>query len=179
MTPTALAGRSGDRAGYAMLIALILMAVLAIIGATSLSIAGTDARVATHNRRHLIAVNAADAGTQHARWELSVANPANEGWDTADTGASWIAIGTGDAVFEGNSFSMNQGNYSVDAVYQKCANPPPGYSTEQGNTSFHSDFWDMKSTAVFNDSSYTQLNPTRATTIATIRKVNAGDCKIR
>lgn len=167
------------RQGYAMLIALILMAVLAIIGATSLSIAGTDARVATQNRRHMIVVNAADAGTQHARWELSTRDPANEGWDTGDTGASFIDETVAEGAFAGNTFPMNQGNYRVDAVYQKCSNPPPGYSTEQGNTAFHSDYWDMQATAVFNDTTYNQLNPTRASVVTTIRKVKSGDCKIR
>lgn len=167
------------RQGYAMLVALILLAVIAIIGATSLSIAGTDTRVATHNRRHMIVMNAADAGTEHARWELATRNPANEGWDTGDTGASFIDETVGEGVFEGNIFPMNQGNYVVDAVFQKCGNPPPGYSTEAGNTSFRSDYWDMESTAVFNDASYAALNPTRATVVATLRKVNSGDCKVR
>ncbi len=58
------------RGGYAMLVALVLIALLTIIGATSLSVAGVDQRVATHNRRHMMALNAADAGTQHARWVL-------------------------------------------------------------------------------------------------------------
>jgi len=178
MPPLSSSARA-DRGGYAMLIALILLAVIAIVGATSLSVAGTDVRVATHNRRHMMVVNAADAGTAHARWELQAENPANEGWDTADTGNWFVDMPEGDVAYQGIDFPMNQGMYRVKAVYQKCSNPPPGYSTEQGNTSFHSDYWDMQSDAWFGDETYAAMNATEASVVAQLRKVNQGDCKIR
>lgn len=171
--------RRGTREGYAMLIALILLAVIAIIGATSLSVAGVDERVATHNRRHLIMVNTADAGTEHARYELMSTDPPNEGWDTADTGSSFVTNVDGETTFAGITFPMSQGVYEVDAVYQKCANPPPGYSTEAGRTAFRSDFWDMQSRSSYVDTTYAETNPTKATVIATLRKVVHGSCKIR
>lgn len=167
------------RGGFAMFIALVLIALLMIVGATSLQVAGVDQRVATHNRRHMMVLNTADAGTVHARYQLQNELPANEGWDTADTGTHWIYRSEGETDFEGIAFPMNQGVYEVDAVFQKCSNPPPGYSTEQGRTAFHSQFWNMKSTASFQDTTYTEVNPTRATVVATLRKVVRGDCKIR
>ena len=162
-----------------MLVALVLIAILTIIGATSLSVAGVDQRVATHNRRHMMVLNTADAGTDHARYQLQTENPANEGWDTADTGNLFVAKGEAETHFEGITFPMNQGVYEVDAVYQKCSNPPPGYSTELGRLGYRSDFWDMRSHATFQDSSFTQTNPTQAVVVATLRKVVRGSCKIR
>ena len=168
-----------SRDGYAMLIALILIAILTIIGATSLSVAGVDERVATHNMRHMIGMNTADAGTEHARWQLQVENPADEGWDTADSGNMFVPMAEAEPLYEGIEFPMPQGVYWVDAVYQKCSNPPPGYSTEYGRTQFRSDFWDMRSTGNFTDASMTETNPTQATVVATLRKVIHGSCKIR
>lgn len=168
-----------SREGYAMLVALVLIALLTIIGATSLSVAGVDQRVATHNRRHMMVLNTADAGTEHARFLLQSENPANEGWDTADTGSMFVPKTEADASFEGISFPMNQGVYEVDAVYQKCSNPPPGYSTEVGRVGYRSDFWDMRSRATFDDAAYSQINPTQAVVVSTIRKVVRGSCKIR
>lgn len=162
-----------------MLVALVLIAILTIIGATSLSVAGVDQRVATHNRRHMMVLNTADAGTEHARYQLQTENPANEGWDTADTGNKFVATAEAETFFEGITFPMNQGVYEVDAVYQKCSNPPPGYSTELGRQGYRSDFWDMRSHATFQDSTYTQTNPTQAVVVATLRKVVRGSCKIR
>jgi hypothetical protein len=167
------------REGYAMLVALVLIALLTIIGATSLSVAGVDQRVATHNRRHMMVLDAADAGTEHARFLLQAENPANEGWDTADTGSMFVPKNEADASFEGISFPMSQGVYEVDAVYQKCSNPPPGYSTEAGRAAYRSDFWDMRSRATFDDSTYAQINPTQAIVVATLRKVVHGTCHIR
>jgi type II secretory pathway component PulK len=169
--------RSGRR-GYAMLVALVLIALITIIGATSLSVAGTDQRVATHNLRHMMVMNAADAGTEHARFALSTDNPANEGWDTASS-TPFVDKPDADTMYEGVAFPMSQGVYSVNAVYQKCSNPPPGYSTELGRSAFRSDFWDMHSTAVFDDATWTEMNPTRAEVVATLRKVVHGPCKIR
>ena len=168
-----------SREGYAMLIAMILLAVIAIIGATSLSVAGVDERVATHNRRHMIMVNTADAGTQHARFTLMSENPPDEGWDTADTGNLFVTATAAETDFQGIGFPMSQGVYRVDAVYQKCSNPPPGYSTEAGRTQYRSDFWDMQSRSEYVDATYAETNPTQATVVATLRKVVRGSCKIR
>lgn len=171
-------GRRGVRGGYVMLIAMILMAVLAVIGATSLSIAGVDQRIAVHNMRHMTITDTANAGTEHARYSLMFADPVNEGWDTA-TAETFVTLEDADPMFEGISFPVAQGNYWVDADYLKCSNPPPGYSTEAGNTAFRSDFWNMTAQAEFMDSSWTDMNPTRATVMATLRKVVPGGCKIR
>lgn len=171
--------RPRGREGYAMLIALILLAVIAIIGATSLSVAGVDERVATHNRRHMIMMNTADAGTQHARYQLQTEDPVDEGWDTADTGSMFVGRTDAETQFSGISFPMAQGVYAVDAIYQKCSNPPPGYSTEAGRTQYRSDFWDMRSRSEYVDASYTETNPTQATVVATLRHVVRGSCKIR
>ncbi len=162
-----------------MLVALVLIALLTIIGATSLSVAGVDQRVATHNRRHMMVLNAAAAGTEHARFMLQSENPANEGWDTADTGNMFVPRDQAETSFKGIAFPMPQGVYEVDAVYQKCSNPPPGYSTELGRAAYRSDFWDMHSRAEFTDTSFNQTNPTQAIVVATIRKVVRGSCKIR
>jgi hypothetical protein len=37
----------------------------------------------------------------------------------------------------------------------------------------------MHSTAVFDDATWTEMNPTRAEVVATLRKVVHGPCKIR
>lgn len=161
-----------------MLIAMILMAVLAVIGATSLSIAGVDQRIAIHNMRHMTIADSANAGTDHSRYSLMYVDPANEGWD-ASTAETFVTKEDADPMFEGILFPTTLGNYWVDATYLKCSNPPPGYSTENGNIAFRSDFWNMTSQAEFMDSTWTDMNPTRATVLATLRKVVPGGCKIR
>lgn len=170
--------RSRPDAGYAMLVALILLALLAIIGATSLDIAGVDQRVATHSRRHMMLMNAADAAGQHARAQLMREDPPNEGWDTGDP-TRFVDSTESNDNFGGVVFPMNQGTYDVDAAYDKCSNPPPGYSTEVGRTSFHSDYWDMTTNSWFEDASATQMNPTESSVMVTLRKVKQGTCKIR
>lgn len=159
-----------------MLVVLVLMALLAIIGATSLSIAGVDQRVATHNRRHMMALNTAVAGTEHARFLLGSQNPADEGWDTT---APFVPKTDSEASFEGIAFPMNQGVYEVSAVYQRCAGAPPGYSAEVGKGGYRSDYWDMRSRATFDDPAFEQTNPTQAVVVSTLRKVVRGSCKIR
>lgn len=171
--------RARGRRGYAMLVALVLIALITIIGSTSLSVAGVDQRVATHNRRHMMVLNTADAGTEHARFQLQSENPADEGWDTSDTGGMFVPKAEGETMLEGIAFPMNQGVYEVSAIYQKCSNPPPGFSTELGRAAFRSDFWDMHSSATFDDSTWQEMNPTRAEAVATLRKVVHGPCKIR
>lgn len=167
-----------SRRGYVMLIAMILMAVLAVIGTTSLSIAGVDQRIAVHNMRHMTISDSADAGTGQSRYALMFTNPANEGWDPA-TAQTFVTVEDAEPMFQGITFPTPLGNYWVDAVYFKCSNPPPGYSTEEDNTAFRSDFWDMTAQAEFMDATWTDNNPTRATVSATLRKVVPGGCKIR
>ena len=191
LAPRPLLRRAGERGGYAMLIALVLIAVLTIIGATTLSVAGVDQRIAMHNQRHMVIMNAADAGTQHARYQLEHEMPADEGWDTADTGFYIPSINAGGAgvddaetMFVGTEFAMNQGTYQVNAVYVKCSGPPPGYSTEQGRQSFRSDYWDMQSHGWFRPQAASGMagdaaNPIQGTVASTIRKVVQGPCKIR
>jgi hypothetical protein len=162
-----------------MLVAVLLIALLTIIGSTTLSVAGVDARVAIQNRRHLLVLNAADAGTQHARWTLRTENPPNEGIDTGDTGQPFVAEVEGEEKFAGVAFAMNQGLYEVHARYSKCGNPPPGYSTELGRASYRADFWEMTSSAAFKDAAFDELNPMRASVETTIRKVVRGSCKVR
>ncbi len=168
-------GRRGQR-GYVLLVALILMAILTVIGATSLSVAGVDQRIAIHNRKHMMIVNSADAGTVHARYELGVADPEAEWNDSADT-AAWIDLTDGEALFGGISYTHNLGVYRVEAIYERCSNPPPGYSTEEGSQKFRSDYWRMESTATMRDIGYQNINETTATVVSTIRKVARGSCK--
>lgn len=180
------------RQGYAMLVALVMIAVLTVIGATSLSVAGVDQRIAIHNQRHMVVMNAADAGTQHARYQLENEMPANEGWDSTDTGGYFIpsvdpngSVDDAEAMFQGTDFAMNQGTYRVDAVFAKCSGPPAGYSTEAGRQTFRSDYWDMKSAGWFRPPSTSanatdqEANPIGATVVTTVRKVVQGPCKIR
>jgi type II secretory pathway pseudopilin PulG len=168
------------RRGYAMLVALVLIALLTVIGSTSLTIAGVDNRVATFNRRHMLVLNTADAGTQHARYQLQTITPVDEGYDAADTGGMFVPEIDAETLYEGASFPMNQGIYEVDAVFQKCGNPPPGYSTEDSTVGYRSDYWDMHSTATFTDSTMSStMNPARAEVVVTLRKVMRDSCKVR
>jgi hypothetical protein len=165
-----------SRRGYVLLVALILMAILTVIGATSLSVAGVDQRIAVHNRKHMMIVNTADAGTVHARFELGLVNPEAEWKDTGDS-LPWLDLADGEALFEGISYIHNLGVYRVDAIYQRCSNPPPGYSTEEGSQRFRSDYWRMESKATIRDAAYASVNETTATVVANIRKVARGSCK--
>ena len=169
-----------SRQGYVMLVAMLLIAVLAVIGATSLSIAGVDQRIATHNRKHMMVLNTASAGNEHGRWQLQHEDPPNEGFDTGtDTWGHFVQATEADASFGGLSYAQNLGVYWVDATFQRCGNPPPGYSTEIGKTSFRSAYWMMNSTAHMQDVAYSDVNETRAETGALLRKVMRGTCKIR
>lgn len=164
-----------------MLIAMIIIALLAVLGATSLSIAGTDQRIALTNRRHMLVLNTASAGTEHARYTLSHENPPNEGLDTApDTYPDFVSETDAEADFEGLAYTHNLGVYWVSAIYQRCGYPLPGYSTEIGRNQFRADYWAMKSEARMKDAtSYDNLNETTAETVSIIRKVLLGTCKIR
>ena len=169
--------------GYVMMLALVMIAILAVIGATTLSLAGVDNRIAVYNRLHMVVLNAAHAGTEHARNMLESENPPNENLDSAgDTWVEFVQATEAEANFEGISFAstaQNLGVYWVEAVYQKCSQPPPGYSTELGNQGFRSDFWNMESTARLQDTTYANVNEAQARSIATLRKVVWGACKIR
>ena len=162
-----------------MLVALILIAIITIIGATSLSIAGVDQRVANYTRRHAAITDAADAGGEHARMQLMFEVPANEGWDTA----AQVFVEEADAQswFEGDVVSMPLGNYEVAASFAKCGQPPPGYSTEEGQASFRADYWEMDSHSWFEsmDSSGDQSNPSEARVATMVRKVMRGTCTER
>ena len=86
--------------------------------------------------------------------------PSSEGFNqygTEDT-AVFITKATGEADFGGVAYKTasgvhNLGVYVVDAVYLRCGNPPPGYSTEQGRNGFRSDYWEMESIATMTDTS--------------------------
>ncbi len=171
--------RNHSRRGYAMLVALILMAVLTVIGATSLNVAGVDQRIAIHTRRHMTVMNAADAGGTHSRYQLMHEQPLNEGWDTGDAATRFVPSTDANTWFEGVGVAANQGTYDVDATYDKCSLPPVGYSTESG-TGFRSDYWDMASHSWFEDSSTAaQTTAHESTVVVTLRKVMHGPCKIR
>lgn len=168
------------RQGYAMLVALILIAIITIIGATSLSIAGVDQRVAAYTRRHVAVNDAADAGTQHARYNLMFDTPDNEGWDTGAP-ITWVEEAESETWFEGEAMEVPLGTYDVTASFAKCGSPPRGYSTEEGADSFRSDYWEMNSHSWFEDNSGSdgQLNSSEARAMATLRKVMRGSCQER
>jgi len=172
--------RVSGRRGYVMLVALILMAILSVVGATTLSVASTDQRIAVHNRKHMMVLNTASAGTEHARYELETTNPPNEGVDSAgDTYPDFVTAEDAETDFGGLAYTHNLGVYWVSAVYQRCGYPPPGYSTEIGRNQFRADYWLMESTARMQDTSYNNVNETQANASSLIRKVLRGTCKIR
>lgn len=174
-----LSRRSADERGYAMLVALILIAIITIIGATSLSIAGVDQRVANYTRRHMAITDAADAGGEHARMQMMFELPADEGWDTA--AQMFLEESDAQSWFEGDVVSMPLGNYEVAASFAKCGQPPPGYSTEEGQAAFRADYWEMDSHAWFEsmESAGGQSNPSEARVATMIRKVMRGACTER
>jgi len=163
-----------------MLIALILMAVLAVIGSTSLTVSGVDQQIAIHNGKHMMMMNTADAGVSHARDELGYRDPPREWHDEGDTGeAYFVTEVAGEGDFGGVSYTHNLGVYEVSAVYERCGSPPPGYSTELGNQHFRSDYWRMESVANMTDITYTQINESTATVVSIIRKAVEGPCKLK
>ncbi len=175
---------TGLRRGYIMLIALLMMAILAVIGATTLQVAGIDQRIAVQNRKHMMTVNTAHAGTEHARYQLMHTDPPNEGLDTApDTFGDFVTALSGETNFDGLAYTHNLGVYWVTATYHRCGNPPPGYSTELGQSKFRADYWEMESTAriqtAASSASAVSVNETQSKSSALIRKVKFGSCKIR
>jgi hypothetical protein len=178
--PAVRAAWHRDQRGFAMLLAMLLIAILSVIGATTLSVAGVDQRIALHNRKHMMVMNTSDAGTEHARYQLEHENPPTEGLDPdADTWPDFVQSTEGEEKYEGLEYAHNLGVYWVQATYQRCGNPPPGYSTEIGNTKFRSDYWEMKSQARMQDTSYSNINETSSTTALLLRKVVKGTCKVR
>ena len=167
--------------GYVMLVALLVMGMIGIIGATTLSVAGIDQRIAHHNQKYMMLINTSHAGTDHGRMELMENEPEGENWDTMDTG-NFVTKDEADDEFEGTSFDQNMGVYWVDAVFEKCGNPPPGYSTEAGNAGFRSDYWEMWASAQQMEDDGTMennKNETITTSVATERKIMSGECKFR
>ena len=61
-----------DRRGYAMLLAMLLIAILAVIGATTLSVAGVDQRIALHNRKHMMVLNTSSVQQKQAYTSFSM-----------------------------------------------------------------------------------------------------------
>lgn len=169
--------RSASEQGYAMLIAMLLLAILAVVGASTLQVAGIDQRIALQNRKHMLVLNTSAAGLEHARDELSTEDPVDEGF--TDTGPDFVTATEAETDFGGLTFNHNLGVYWVDAVYMRCGNPPPGYSTELGQNKFRADYWQMTSTARMQDTSYQNVNESQATTVSVVRKVKFGTCKIR
>ena len=181
MLPPAL--RSGN-SGYIMLVALLLMAILAVIGASTLQVAGIDQRIAHQNRKHVMSVNTSHAGTVHARNKLMYNDPPNEGLDSApDTYGDFVGATTAETNFDGLSYAHNLGVYWVTATYHRCGNPPPGYSTEKGTSKFRADYWEMASTARIQSSATSSdaaaVNETQARSTSLLRKVKFGTCTIR
>ncbi len=162
-----------------MLVALLLLAILAVIGASTLQVAGIDQRIALQNRKHMLVLNTANAGIEHARNTLEDADPSDEGLDTASTAPDFVTASDAETSFGGLTYAHNLGVYWVKATFMRCGNPPPGYSTELGVNKFRADYWMMSSTARMQDTAFNNINESQATTAAVLRKVKFGSCKIR
>lgn len=176
--------RASREAGYIMLVALLLMAILAVIGASTLQVAGIDQRIAHQNRKHMMSVNTSHAGTVHARQKLMYNDPPSEGLDSgSDTFGDFVGATNAETNFAGLSYSHNLGVYWVTATFHRCGNPPPGYSTEKGTAKFRADYWEMSSTARIQSSATSAdsaaVNETQARSTSLLRKVKFGTCKVR
>ena len=127
--------RRGER-GYIMLVALIMMAILTVLGASTLQVAGIDQRIALQNRKHMLTVNTAHAGTEHARDEMRWTEPVDEGIDTSpDTHGDYVGATDAETSFGGVAYTHNLGVYWVTATYHRCGNPPPATRRSWGRTS--------------------------------------------
>ena len=193
MTRFSILRERGQR-GYIMLVALVVMAIIAAVGATSLSIAGVDQRIALHNRKYMMMMNTAFAGTDHARNRLETIHPSGENLDSGfgsdsstdglDTERYFVTRTTGNDLYQGSGFgteSQNFGVYWVEAIYLKCGLPPPGYSTEAGPNGFRSDYWAMSATSRMMDvsGSDSYQNNAEGRAVSVVRNVQRGSCKIR
>ena len=88
---------------------------LAVIGATTLSVAGVDQRIALHNRKHMMVMNTGDAGTEHARYQLEHEDPPNEGVEPRRRHLARFRAGDRreDTMFDGLSYAHNLRVYWV------------------------------------------------------------------
>jgi len=166
-----------------MLVAMVLLALLAVLGTSTLNIAGIDQRIASRNRQHVVVVNTASAGNEDGRDDIRYNLPASEGYNMNGyrDSAVFITKAEADSSFQGSllNYSHNLGVYQVDATYHRCGNPPPGYSTEQGRNGFRADYWELESVATMTDLNYSNSNASTATTSTMIRMVMRGSCKVR
>ena len=95
-----------------MLVALLLMALLSIVGASTLRVAGIDNRIALQNRKHMMVLNTSHAGTEHAREKIQDEDPVDENTDTnPDTFADFVKATEAEAEFEGLAYTHNLGVY--------------------------------------------------------------------
>ena len=171
-----------NRRGYIMAITMVMVVILTVAGTTTLNLSGVDQQIASRNRQHMLVFNTSDAGTNHARNKIKNTQPTSEGFTASgaeDTSTTFVTKAVGESSYGGIAYTHNLGVYYVKAVYQRCGNPPPGYSTEQGRVGFRSDYWEMKSTGKLTNSSYTSLNATEAITTTLVRMVMRGNCKMR
>ena len=109
--------------GYVMIVAMILLALLAVLGTSTLNIAGIDQRIAYRNRQHMVVLHTANAGVEHAREQIQTSLPASEGYDVNGTRDSdlYITQTEGDTEFAGYSFGnqtvfLEMGIHPVDSV---------------------------------------------------------------
>jgi hypothetical protein len=167
-----------------MLVAMVLLALLAVLGTSTLNIAGIDQRIAARNRQHVLVVHTASAGNEDGRDDIRYSLPSTEGYgiNGQEDSAFFITQVSGETSFGGLNYTHNLGVYRVHANYLRCGNPPPGYSTEQGRNAFRSDYWEMRSEARManpNTQPYENTNASTATTSTMIRMVMRGGCKVR
>lgn len=175
------------RQGYVMVVALMLLATLAILGTSTLRVSAVDHRLAIQNARHMVMMNTADAGIGHARNDLALRDPYG-GWNhdnryqnrdlEGDTGNLFVTQVSGEELFGGLSYAYNLGVYEVSASYERCGQPPSGYSTEIGAQEFRSDYWRVESVSTTTDASLDPLNESTATVVSIIRKASEGGCRM-
>ena len=171
------------RRGYIILVAMIIFLLLSIIGTSSLRIAGVDYQIAVRNRKHMLVLNTASGGNEDARDKIKTTLPESEGFTAngyKDTSVDeFIQQSEAESNFEGLDYTHNLGVYYVEAVFHRCGNPPPGYSTELGRNGFRADYWEMESTGKMTDTNYDDENATEAITSTMVRMVMKGGCKVR
>ena len=165
-----------------MLVALFVLALLSVMGATTLNLAGVDYQIAIRNRRHMLVLHTSSGGNEDARKRIQSTLPASEGYNASgqeDTSLDFVTQANAESNFGGLAYTHNLGVYWVDAIYLRCGNPPPGYSTELGRNGFRADYWEMRSTGRITDAAYSQKNPTEAITKTMLRMVMKGPCRVR
>ena len=149
-----------------MLVAMVLLALLAVMGTSTMNIAGIDQRIAYRNRQHAVVVHTSHAGTEHARdlMRESASSLLRKDLISMEMKTLRCLLRRQQVRLilvvsrtKTASGVHNLGVYVVDAVYLRCGNPPPGYSTEQGRNGFRSDYWEMESIATMTDTSYSNM----------------------